>query len=121
MVTEALLQELEDVLSRDKFVPAFRKIGLTPALIFIRYRLMTTLVQPAFVPEDAVSDPKDRKVLACAVGGQADVLITGDVKHLLKLRTYEKTAIVTAAEFLARFSGNFNDLTETDLSSSTSS
>ncbi len=46
-----------------------------------------------------VSDPKDNPVLACAVDGKANFLVTRD-RHLLQLKEYEKVQIVTPEEFL---------------------
>lgn len=46
------------------------------------------------------SDPNDNHVLACAVEGKADYLVTGDKAHLLLLKEYKGIKIVTPAEFL---------------------
>lgn len=52
------------------------------------------------VPQHAVRDPKDRIVLGCALGGEADYVVTGD-KDLLILKHYEGIRILNAVEFLA--------------------
>lgn len=44
--------------------------------------------------------PSDNMFLACAIEGEADFLITGDSKHLLKLKEYQGIKIITPAEFL---------------------
>jgi predicted nucleic acid-binding protein len=44
-------------------------------------------------------DPDDNRVLECAVKGSADYIVTGD-RHLLKLGSYEASAIVTVRQFL---------------------
>ena len=46
------------------------------------------------------ADPADAKILACAVAGKADVIVTGDKKHLLPLKRYREIPIVSPAEFL---------------------
>lgn len=46
-------------------------------------------------------DVKDNKYLACAKDGQADYLITGDKKHLLSLKKFGYTRIVSPKEFVA--------------------
>lgn len=46
-------------------------------------------------------DPQDEIVLACAVEGQADLIVSGD-HHLLNLGEYQGILIVTAREFLER-------------------
>lgn len=45
-------------------------------------------------------DIKDNKYLACAKDGQADYLVTGDKKHLLKLKQFGNTRIVSPKEFV---------------------
>lgn len=44
-------------------------------------------------------DDKDNRYLACAKDGDADYLVTGDAKHLLPLKKFGKTKIVSAKEF----------------------
>jgi putative PIN family toxin of toxin-antitoxin system len=46
------------------------------------------------------ADPADAKILACAVAGKADVIVTGDKKHLLPLKRYRGIPIVSPSEFL---------------------
>jgi uncharacterized protein len=45
------------------------------------------------------ADPKDGYLLSLSQLAKADYLITGDKKHLLPLKTFGKTKIVTPAEF----------------------
>ena len=44
-------------------------------------------------------DPKDEMFLACALDGQADVIVSGD-HHLLGLGSYRDIQIMTARQFL---------------------
>jgi predicted nucleic acid-binding protein len=44
-------------------------------------------------------DPADDLVLACALEGHADVIVSGD-HHLLDLKSYQGIDIVSPAEFL---------------------
>ena len=44
-------------------------------------------------------DPKDEMFLACALDGQADVIVSGD-HHLLDLGVYRDIPIMTARQFL---------------------
>lgn len=45
-------------------------------------------------------DVKDNRYLACAKDGQADYLVTGDKKHLLSLKKFGTTRIVSPKEFV---------------------
>ena len=49
---------------------------------------------------DYIRSRPDAKVLACAFAGKADVIVTGDKKHLLPLKRYRGIPIVSPAEFL---------------------
>jgi putative PIN family toxin of toxin-antitoxin system len=44
-------------------------------------------------------DDADNRVLECAVEAHADVLVTGDLRHLRSLATYAGIRILTPAEF----------------------
>lgn len=49
-------------------------------------------------------DPSDNRVLEVAKEAQADFIISGDKKHILPLRMFEGTRILTAADFIKQFS-----------------
>lgn len=49
---------------------------------------------------DLSPDPDDNPVLAMAIAGQADYLVTGDRRGLLFIKKIGNTRIVTAREFL---------------------
>ena len=49
---------------------------------------------------DLSRDPHDNPVLAMAIAGEADYLVTGDRRGLLSLKRVGTTRIVMAAEFL---------------------
>jgi putative PIN family toxin of toxin-antitoxin system len=87
LVSEDILDELERKLNSAKFTDALQKIGSSPEEVVAIYRDLAEIVQAADVADDAVRDAKDRMILACAVGGNANVLVSGD-KDLLALETY---------------------------------
>jgi putative PIN family toxin of toxin-antitoxin system len=71
-------------------------------------RLITLLEQEALVVPGKANtkgaipdDPQDEMVLACAVDGLADLIVSGD-RHLLDLKEYRDIPIITAREFLER-------------------
>jgi putative PIN family toxin of toxin-antitoxin system len=97
--TEALVDELHNVLSRSKFDKPLAKRALNREELVKGFLEQVTIVEPAPVPEDAVRDPKDAKVLACALDGQASYIVTGD-DDLLVLKSYQEIKIVTPAELL---------------------
>lgn len=46
------------------------------------------------------NDPSDNKILECAITAEADYIVTGDKNHLLPLKRYKNTKIVSPSEFL---------------------
>jgi uncharacterized protein len=54
------------------------------------------------VPADIVRDIMDTKFLALAQQSDAEYVVTNDRRHLLRLRQYGGTQIVTPAEFLRK-------------------
>ena len=70
---EVVLAELRDVLAR--------RIKLPPAVVvdvIALLRAQEVIARPASPSDILVRDPDDRWVLASAVAGRADVLVTGD-------------------------------------------
>jgi uncharacterized protein len=48
----------------------------------------------------AQPDPKDDKILECAIAGSATHIVTGDRKHLLPLGRFRSVEIVTPAQLI---------------------
>lgn len=100
-----LMAELLDVLAREKFATRLAAAGLTPLGIVGEIRRLAVMVSPAEVPRIVPGDADDDHVLACAVAGQADLIVSGD-KHLHGLGgRYRGIAIVTPAEAVQRIVG----------------
>jgi putative PIN family toxin of toxin-antitoxin system len=94
-----IIAELLRVISRDKFEKLRTVLGLSAAEIVAVIQEIAELVIPADVPPDMIRDPKDISVLACAVGGQANVIVSGD-KDLLSIGAYANIPILDPAKFL---------------------
>jgi len=60
------------------------------------------LVFPTERTEGATPDPGDEMILECGVAAEAQLIVTGDKKHLLPLRRFREIDIITPAEFLRR-------------------
>ena len=97
--TNALLQELRSTLAREKFAARLTQRHLTVDMIIERYQIATLAVDAADIPSGIVRDPKDMMVLACAVGGRANYIVSGD-KDLLVLGSYADVFIVAPGPFL---------------------
>ena len=99
--SDVLVAKLRQVLLRPKFAERLNQLGKTADELIIDYSNFATIVQPAFVPEGVVRDVEDITVLACAVGGQADYIVTGD-RHLLELESYQDIPVLRVSDFLKR-------------------
>ena len=96
-----LLAELLEVLDRRKFAARLQAAGLTPQGLVDDLRKLALVVSPPAVPRVVVSDPDDDHVLACALAGSADLVVSGD-RDLLAIGSYQGMPIVMAREAVVR-------------------
>lgn len=54
------------------------------------------------MPRVVANDADDDHVIAAAVAARAELIVTGDRKHLLPIGTHQDIAIVTAREVVDR-------------------
>ncbi len=98
VISEPILAEFQRVVAQ----PQLRnRYGLTPSRVerLLRGLRQFALMTPGELEIHGVApDPDDDKVLACAVEGGADYLVTGD-KDLLELHEHEGVQILSPAEF----------------------
>ena len=99
LVTDQLITELRTVLSRDKFTRNFAAIGLNVDTLIGDYSALVKFVEPAKIPPTILDDPPDDNVLACAVGGEAQFIVSGN-RHLLRFKQFQGIEIKTVADFL---------------------
>jgi len=91
------IEEIEDVISRSKFGLSQEQIDCI--LADIRYNGKQVAVLPQQRVFDVCRDPKDDKILECAVVAGADYIVSGD-NDLLDMKEYRGIKIVTASEYL---------------------
>jgi uncharacterized protein len=93
-----LLAELLDVIARGKFAARLTQAGLTPQGIVADLRRLAYMAAPQTVPRVIEQDADDDHVLACALAGNAELIVSGD-KHLHSLGgEYQGIPIVTPAQ-----------------------
>lgn len=96
--TPALIEELADVLSRPFAAQRLSRIGKTAYQVLEDYTEICRLVEPLAVPRVVANDVDDDQVIAAAIEARADIIVSGDRKHLLPLGKYQKILIVDAAK-----------------------
>lgn len=102
IASEEMISELHVVLSRDKFRFRIANINHTVESLLDLYSALVELVEPAEVGRIIKDDPKDDKFIACAIGGKANLIVSGD-HHLLDLGHYEDIEIIGITPYLLRF------------------
>ena len=97
-LSTVILDELKDVLQRPKFgFPADVCFHIIEEL-----HGACDIISPSVSVEVIRSDPDDDRILECAKEAQADFIVSGD-PHLLDLGTFEKTRILSPADYLKEF------------------
>ena len=96
VVSEPALKELDRKLST-KF--GWRSPAIALALETIRDR--ASIVSPSFALTDCV-DPDDNRILEAALEGRADCIVSGDKRHLLRMKVFRGIKIMTVNDFLER-------------------
>jgi putative PIN family toxin of toxin-antitoxin system len=100
LISEPVLAEYERALNYPR---VRRRHGLTPRQVareVAAIRAAATVVSPGSVPRVVPADPDDDQILACALTGGADFIVSGD-RHLLDLRDYRGIRILPPAAFVA--------------------
>ena len=97
IVSDAILSEYLDVLSR----PKFHLTAEIVSVIMTRVQRYAELVVPIETLTVIEADPDDNIFLEAALAGAAAYVVSGD-SHLLQLKSFRGIAILSAREFLAQ-------------------
>lgn len=94
---------LSQVLWDELVVTLRRKFGLTPddLPILALYRQHAAWCEPAKLAEAVCRDPDDDWVLATALAGEADAIVSGDA-DLLTLDSYSGIEMLSPRQFVSR-------------------
>ena len=101
LTSEFIVAEVAEVCTR-KHLQAKYRDQLTPknrARYLAMIRNTAKMIETGQEIPSVLSDSEDNHILACALCGKADYLVSGD-PHLLKLGTFEGIKMVTPAQFL---------------------
>jgi uncharacterized protein len=97
-----LLDELAHTLGYSKFAARIESFNTSIAALVGQYTALASLVMPTSVPRVVANDADDDHVIAAAVAARAELIVTGDRKHLLPIGSHQGIAIVTAREVVER-------------------
>ena len=97
VVSEASVEELADVLSREKFD---RYVSLRDRQEFIRRLFQLTIPVSVLSEICGCKDPKDSRILALALDSESDWIVTGD-EDLLAMTPWRGIKIIVPGALLA--------------------
>lgn len=96
--SSVLLDELADVLLREKWAAMLAAKQTHAAYLMQRYGVLAKIVRPQPIARIIPDDPDDDAVIACALEARADLIVSGD-RHLHGLGgSYQGIHIVTPAQ-----------------------
>jgi len=99
LISDFILEEIKTVL-RKKFHWTENQIKLT--LFDIEKKTIPVKTHSKI---GVIKEKKDdNKILECAVDGKANLIISGDTKHIQPLKKFKNISILNPKEFLGKFS-----------------
>lgn len=99
VLSEPLVREILEVLRRPEITRKIRAVSGMDMGRLLDLFSQAELVEPATIPP-VCRDPDDDKVLATAVAGRVDVIVSAD-KDLLDLAAFQGITIVDVGTFLS--------------------
>ncbi|MCP5522089.1 MAG: putative toxin-antitoxin system toxin component, PIN family [Verrucomicrobiales bacterium] len=100
VISEALLAEFAAVVARPHLAARLAQRDVTPATVVRALAREAELIPSPTLPRPAeLRDPKDVIVLAAAVAGTADAIVTGD-QDLLVMKRFRGIPILSVREAL---------------------
>lgn len=97
VASDAILSELSEVMRR-KFGWSAGQV----AVLLQELRSFALVVTPARLVNRIAGDPADNRVLECALEAGADLIVSGDTRHLQPLVSFDGIPILSPATFIAR-------------------
>jgi putative PIN family toxin of toxin-antitoxin system len=109
VTSDAIVAEMRSVLNYSRIRRKYPISDEEIERLVILIQQDALLVPGSAVVSDAISaDPADEKILACALDGEADLIVSGD-PHLLDLGKYQNIPVQTVRQFLTRLEAEEGD------------
>jgi putative PIN family toxin of toxin-antitoxin system len=106
VTSTAQLAEVTAVLARPRLQ---RYLDADEAAAIVENIDTRALVLDALPDVNLSPDPKDNPILAAAIAGKADLIVSGDKRHMLALGKVESIPIVTARDALDRLANALSE------------
>lgn len=97
VMSPPLLEELERVLSYSKFELSSKEVEALTKPIFNTVEIVVPRKQINVITRC----PADNRVLECALTGKSSVIVTGDHRDLIAIKSFQGIKILTPKDFLA--------------------
>lgn len=95
-----LMDELREVLAREHLASRLvQQCASVEAAIGLHGELAIK-VSPVVTPRVVADDPDDDHVLAAAIAANVQLIVSGDKKHLLSIKSYQNIPILAPADAL---------------------
>lgn len=95
IITDVIAHEYLEVINRPKFrIPEGEIVAVTDYLLQV-----AEFVTPEETIQVIVADLTDNKFIEAAIAGKANFIVSGDT-HLLELKSFRDTPIITGREFV---------------------
>lgn len=102
-VRSILSEPIIDQVERAVLGPRFHRSPAAARDLVAEMHGLSEIVVPTMTLAVITAKESDNRILECAVAGNADVIVTGDRKHLLPLDSYDGIPIVSPADFVGSF------------------
>ena len=94
------IEELRDVTRRDVLKPYIKRVEVGK---FVNEMRKKAIVQQTLPTIDVSPDPDDNNIIATAIVGEANYIVSGDKEDVLALDKIESIRILTARKFVGLF------------------
>lgn len=85
-----------------RHIVKFDASGAAQARALLAMRQYSTLVEPEITISVIAHKDSDNRILECAVAANADMIVSGDKRHLLSIGSYEGIPILTPRDAYER-------------------
>jgi uncharacterized protein len=99
--SEAILDELRRTLDRPKLQKRLTQLGFEADAVMLAIRQVMVVVPTVPIAVPNLRDPKDAIIVAAAIAGNVEAIVTGD-QDLLVLGAVEGIPILLPSDFLSK-------------------